>query len=332
MASLFKIGYWNEKELKSPNMEALAQSARKLVMSARQPATVSKYARGFEIFSKWATTNNAVPLPARGEILGLYLTRLVEQRKSLSCFYSALYSVKWAHVMCGLEDPCSHPLVRMVTESAKRSLRRTVNKRVPITPDLMRAIYRKYGNSNLLKHDRFVCVAFLAYFGFLRINEVLKVKRSHIEFKESHMTIWLPKSKADVYGKGATVTISANFDSICPVSKLQQYLQKTGDFRINDRFIFREIVGFELSQKNKPLNYSRAREQLLEFLNPLVLDTSNYGWHSFRRGGASEASSSGVPDRLLKLHGRWRSEAAKDGYIQENLNSVLSVSKSLLLS
>jgi len=37
----------------------------------------------------------------------------------------------------------------------------------------------------------------------------------------------------------------------------------------------------------------------------------------------------GVPDRLFKKHGHWRSENAKDGYVEDSLEQWLSVSRSL---
>lgn len=51
--------------------------------------------------------------------------------------------------------------------------------------------------------------------------------------------------------------------------------------------------------------------------------------HSLRSGGATAAASNGITDRLFKKHGRWKSEKAKDGYVQENLLEKLSVSKKL---
>ena len=33
--------------------------------------------------------------------------------------------------------------------------------------------------------------------------------------------------------------------------------------------------------------------------------------------------------RMLKRHGRWRLDKAKDGYVKDNLEALLSVSKSL---
>ena len=54
-----------------------------------------------------------------------------------------------------------------------------------------------------------------------------------------------------------------------------------------------------------------------------------FGLHSLRAGGASAAANAGVSDRLFKRHGRWRTDRAKDGYIKDSLESLLSVSKSL---
>ena len=59
--------------------------------------------------------------------------------------------------------------------------------------------------------------------------------------------------------------------------------------------------------------YARLREIFIEAFKPQVLDITKFGLHSLRSGGASVAANYGVPDRLFKRHGRWRSENAKDG-------------------
>jgi len=46
-----------------------------------------------------------------------------------------------------------------------------------------------------------------------------------------------------------------------------------------------------------------------------------------RAGGATQAANAGIPDRLFKRHGRWKSEDAKDGYIEDSLEQRLSVTK-----
>ena len=55
----------------------------------------------------------------------------------------------------------------------------------------------------------------------------------------------------------------------------------------------------------------------------------SFGLHSLRAGGATAAANAKVPDRLFKRHGRWRSENAKDGYVKDNMEARLEVSRKL---
>ena len=59
------------------------------------------------------------------------------------------------------------------------------------------------------------------------------------------------------------------------------------------------------------------------------LDPKSFSWHSFRSGGASSAANGFISDRMFKRHGRWRSENAKDGYVEDSLESRFAVSMSL---
>ena len=40
-------------------------------------------------------------------------------------------------------------------------------------------------------------------------------------------------------------------------------------------------------------------------------------------------SCNSIPQRLLKMHGRWKSDSAKDMYVEESLESRLQVTKCL---
>ena len=46
---------------------------------------------------------------------------------------------------------------------------------------------------------------------------------------------------------------------------------------------------------------------------------------------ARAAAKAGVPERLFKRHGCWKSESAKDGYVEDLREALLSVSESLKL-
>ncbi len=79
------------------------------------------------------------------------------------------------------------------------------------------------------------------------------------------------------------------------------------------------------------LIYTTMRELFLHRIAKLGFDPKKYGLHSLRAGGATAAANAGVPDSLFKCHGRWKSESAKDGYVKDSVDSLLSVSKRLKL-
>ena len=102
-----------------------------------------------------------------------------------------------------------------------------------------------------------------------------------------------------------------------------------------DLFLFRALVfkgkskNHILSKTNKPLSYTRTREIVLDAFKSIGLQKDKYGLHSLRAGGAIAVANNGIQDRLFKRHGRWRSETAKDGYVKDSIEKLLSVSRSL---
>ena len=99
-------------------------------------------------------------------------------------------------------------------------------------------------------------------------------------------------------------------------------------------FLFRGIVHMKHGDylcARASLSYARMRELFLQKISDLGFDPKLYGLHSLRAGGATAAANAGVPDRLFKRHGCWKSESAKDDYVKDSVSSCLSVSRSLNL-
>ena len=100
----------------------------------------------------------------------------------------------------------------------------------------------------------------------------------------------------------------------------------------SDSFLFRGIIQTKNGSKLRSkvgLSYTAVREAVLAKLEAIGLDRREYGLHSLRAGGATSAANAGVPDRMFKRHGRWRSENAKDGYVKDSLDSRLQVSRKI---
>ena len=121
----------------------------------------------------------------------------------------------------------------------------------------------------------------------------------------------------------------------CPVVNLEKYmsLANIDASKASSDYLFKPLVkvrsGFKLIEKVKPLSYTRARESIVGLLKEFVPDTTNISLHSFRAGGATAAANAQVQDRCWKRHGRWRSDSAKDGYVEDSVDNRLLVSQSL---
>ena len=178
----------------------------------------------------------------------------------------------------------------------------------------------------------------LCFAGFLRCQEALQLRRSDIAFHASYMAVFLKKSKTDMYRTGRTVLIARTDSKLDPVSHLYRYFTTAAIPDSSTKFIFRAITKTKgnlkqyLRVQNKPIGYSTARSMIHEALQIIGEDHRRYGTHSLRSGGATAAANQGVPDRLFKAHGRWRSEDAKDRYVKDSLQKKLKVTLNLGLS
>ena len=147
------------------------------------------------------------------------------------------------------------------------------------------------------------------------------------------MVIQVQKSKNDQLRKGNEVVISELSSPACLVSLLKRYLDK---FRIppNSRdLIFKAIsrgkAFCKLVTPDKPISYSCIRDGFRRDLKNIGVDPSKFGLHSLRSGGATWAANNGINDRIFQRHGRWKSVAAKNMYVDDSIEQRLAVSKRL---
>ena len=194
-----------------------------------------------------------------------------------------------------------------------------------------------YGKDNAnLKDLRVAFMCLLSFSGFLHLSELANLKRNNNTFFDSHVKLYLEQSKTDIYRDGKDVLISRTLNITCPVNMFQRYLV-SADISVNNTdYIFRGLVycksvdSYKLRKTGK-LSYTSARDIVLSALKILGLDKTKYGLHSLRSGGATAAASANIEDRIFNKHDRWKSDRAKDGYVKENIQKRLSVTKNLVI-
>lgn len=335
---MFKVGVWEDLKLsKRPQIMHLVSLLETYMLASRADSTVKSYTNAFLKWCKFARENGFVAFPAQLSHVSLYLTSLIEgaviSSKTKQCVEIAYYSIQWMHGLAGLPSPTCHPFVKSIVESAKRLLGKPVTKKKPVTASIIQKLVEHFKHSDSLLDIRDLCIILLAFAGFFRYSDLINIRRSDINFSESHVCITVSRSKTDQYNKGTDVCIASTGKITCPVAMLNKYLNLAGLNVVSDMFIFRPMYFSKgvrsLIKSNKKLSYSSVRELVKRKLALVVPDVSGFGTHSFRIGGATAAAHAGITDRCLKRHGRWKSDRAKDGYIQEDVESLLNVSSSL---
>jgi hypothetical protein len=88
---------------------------------------------------------------------------------------------------------------------------------------------------------RNTCMLFIAFYGFLRYDELVHLQRNSVIIHASHAELKITKSKCDQLRFGSTVVI-ARLESYCPVRLLEKYLLDSAELSEGNFFLFRRVV------------------------------------------------------------------------------------------
>ena len=195
-----------------------------------------------------------------------------------------------------------------------RGVRRTQHRasrplRQPITPNHLRSMVSFIAGTQFTLHDKAMWNAAIltAFFGLLRMSEYTSPKShtfdpltdlcmSNLSFHGSQAHLALRSSKTDPFREGVVIRLFPSQGTLCPVRALRHFYFS---FRHNMEYgpLFVMQNGHYLTR-----NYMKA------FLMIAIPTGVNINTHSFRIGGASAAASRGVPDSVIQMMGRWRSD------------------------
>ena len=312
--------------VQNPALKLLASSLPDCIKHSKAKNTQVKYYRGFDRWRSWASKFTEVNvLPACSIYIALFVFKLIQDNVSCHIIDEVYYGIKWVHEISGYENPCNSPIVINILEAAKRLLSVPVKKKEPVTPEIMLSLFQRFGGSDATLSDlRLLTLCALGYAGFLRFSELATLR---IVFDTSYIRVFIERSKTDIYRNGAWVMVAETATPTCPVALCKRYFDSAHIRPCSQEYIFRSLSFLPSENTYKlrgssPLSYTRAFESI-------GLNKKSFRLHSLRAGGASAAANANINDRLFKRHGCWKSDKAKDGHVKDNVESLLSVSKSL---
>ena len=319
--------------LEDPELKGLAGSLMGTVLKSRAASTTKKYLYAIERWRKWAAAKQEISeFPIIDWQFCLYLQHIADSVGSKSAVEEAVNAISWLQQLAGGKSLTISPVVKATVAGLQRQLAKPKARKEPITVEMLQEMAKSMGQPPTLTEVRLLAMSLLAFAGFMRGDEIVKLRCCDIELHKDHMLVHIESSKTDQLREGAAVVISRTGTITCPVAAIECYISLASiDISSTERF-FRAISKTKSGEKLRrggSISYTRVRELILEKIQSLGYNAADFGVHSFRAGGATVAANAGVPDRMFKRHGRWKSENAKDGYVKDSLTARLSVSKSL---
>ena len=317
---------------KDPELVRLAKNIEATVLSSRAATTTKKYTYAFLRWKEWATTKELASFPVNEVNLSLYLQHIGETSGSKAAVETAVHATAWSHELAGIPPPSDSPLVQATLKGLQRQLAKPVVKKQPVTVKMLQDIVASLGGRPTLSEIRLAAAALLAFSAFLRYDELAKLRCCDIKFQVDCMFVHISSSKTDKFREGACIPVARTWSDTCPVAMLQRYMEAAQLEPQSTGRLFRGITVTKAGEKLRKvgsLSYTSLRELLLKKLGELGYDKSQFSPHSLRAGGATCAANAGVQDRLFKRHGRWLSDTAKDGYVKDSKDNMLSVTRKL---
>ena len=331
---LTEIWSSSRSKLLDPQLFNLASSTLpSLLLSAKASSTTSKYQATWRQWVAWAESKSGVQtFPVKPFELCLYISHLSNSSGAKTAANAIVAAIKWVHNIAGLPSPTDNPMVKSAVQGYNRVHASPTLRKEPITPDILQKLLDSHGHPGANLADlRLLFVCFVSYAGFLRFDDLIGISRKNCSVSSDRLIIHLEKSKTDQFRQGADVVIARTYNNTCPVQIAERYFNALGDPVESQLPVIRRLTTSKkgLLPTHHGLSYTRVREIVREALRPIVPDVSIFGLHSFRSGGATAAGNALVPAQLISQHGRWKTEKARNAYIQYTPQNRLIASKSL---
>lgn len=207
-----------------------------------------------------------------------------------------------------------------------------IQRRLGVAPTQKRAITLEVENMILseikgesLADHRDAAIISLGFAGALRRSELAQINIEDLQFKDSGILLYLPKSKTDQTGEGKWLHIAyGNNQHICPVRLVGRWIRESG---IREGALFRSIgKGDRLGNRIHPASIARI---VKERAGKAGLDKSLFSGHSMRRGFITHAREQGLDALVIMEHTRHERVETLKRYIEMIDVEKKSVTKGL---
>ena len=277
---------------------------------------------GFRQFLYFTAFFNLSPIPASETTITLFL-EFMARTVGYDHLKHLLTSVKFVHASLNVKFPADSFQVDITMQGLKRRLAKVPFRVLPVTPAILRSIYKYLDMSNVA--DLALWCSFLtAFYGLLRkastvpgqMSEEKKTcllrRNVHIDSENRIVYLYLGYSKTNNFcTRDIVIPIPGNTD---PALDLVRHLEELFS-RVP---VTRDKPAFSYCSRSC-ITYDMFTKRLKQLLKKAGLDPDLFSGHSFRRGGATFLHNCGGTVFMVQASGDWSSQCfARYLYLSED--------------
>ena len=291
-----------ERDLHETQKSAYSKGTLKNLIC--QWRSFTRFSRKYDIY-EWPVSEHTIALYAQ------FLAYTFHSPKSVRNY---LFGIKTLHALMRVKVPNLKDIeVRLTMRGLEKIMNHAPKQASPISPEILSDMFLYL---DMDKHeDRvFWGILLVGFWGMLRKSNLIsdskslfdplkQLTKNHVRFKKGIVILTATWAKnIQCRQKVLEIPLFQVPDSpLCPVNILRILTQsiKKGHY---------PLFG---TGKWVTLTYRQFQKKLRTVLNKAGYKGKNFSSHSLRRGGATWAHRSGVPESLIQVHGGWQSDAYK---------------------
>jgi site-specific recombinase XerD len=295
--------------LAGPVGEAVARAAG-YAGRALSDNTRRAYESDWRAFCRWCEAGGISPLPAAPVLVAGHLASLAGTL-GRSGLRRRLAAIAHQHRGAGHPWETRHPAIAATMRGILATHGKTSRPAAALTSAEVKRLLAACGTDTAGLRDR--ALLLLGFAGALRRSELVAIDREHLRFTSEGMTVFIPRSKRDQEGEGATIGIPRGLNPLsCPVRAMEEWLRRT---RIEWGAVFRRLSpGGALEDRLSPQGVWKILRKRAELARLTVDETERLSPHGLRAGFITEAYLKGALDEQVMHHTRQKSIATTQGY------------------
>ena len=297
--------------------QELSKELLQLWAHHRKASTVNGYANNFKLWMEYCYSEGESPLPPKPFVVAAWLAAISLKDNTASPTDARCAAINYFSKIANTPSITHSPVVEMTKESIRRKLGYKNQQKLPLRQDHIDSIVTYFlwqespqGIANAFRVT-------LAYEATLRWDDFKDMVFGDFIVTNDFVRVFLVDTKTDSYKSGQWATFAVSDRPTSAYQLLQKLMevmaahssQEVRDNMSNMPVMFRTTVGLFVDASSSRINYNEFLAELKTACSAVGLDPNLFGTHSMRRGSTTDQFMHGIPDKVIKLSGRWKSNA-----------------------